>query len=219
MPDIHDLIKELASIEIEYTDSDDNYCCLKSHIKSIDKDCILVAPPQKDNQTVHIPDGRDINVNFKTENGILSAEAKVISKQSDNISDLKISFPTTGKLIERREFLRVPLNLKTNILKFPDSTGLNPETIEIQTRNISGSGLCYISEKPLENYHDIHCQIFLEKKEKPLYAKCDYLYSKKVKINNEKAYLTALSFSGISEENVAKLVKACFKYQINSRNR
>ena len=219
MPDIYDFIKELASVEIEFTDGNDNYYCLKSHIKSVEEDYILVNPPHKDNKAINIPDGQDININFKTENGIFSAEAKVIEKQLGDISGLKVSFPLNAKLTERREFLRVPLNLKAEIIKFSDSTGLNTETIEVTTRNVSGSGLCYISDEPLDNYYDVHCKVYLEQDEEPVYARCDHLYSKKVRVNNEKAYLTALTFTGISDENVAKLVKACFKYQINSRGK
>ena len=219
MPDIYNFIKELAPIDIEYLDSSDNYYSLSSYIKGVYEDYVLVAPPQRNNQTINIPDGQEININFKTPNGLFSAFTKVISKQLGNSSGLKISFPHKSQLLERREFVRVPLTLKVEILKFLDNTGLSVETMEIQTRNISGSGLCYISDCPLQNYYDIHCKIHLEKNEEPIYARCDHLYSKKVKINNEKAYLTALSYSGISDEGVAKIVKTCFKYQIDNRNK
>lgn len=219
MPDIYDFIKELAPVEIEYMDSNDVYHCLNSHIKSLDEDFILVAPPQRNNAAINIPDGQEININFKTENGLYSAASKVISKQLDSISGLKVSYPHKSQLLERREFVRVPLNLKVEIIKFLDSTGLNIDKIEVMTRNISGSGLCFVSDKVLDNYYDIHCKIYLEKNDEPIYVRCDHLYSKKVKINQERAYLTALSFSGISDEGIAKIVKACFKYQIDHRNK
>jgi len=219
MPDIYDFIKELAPFELEYIDSDDNYHCLNTYIKSVNDDYILISPPQKNNQTYNLPDGQEINIIFKTEHGTLSAVSNIINKQLDNISGLRISFPYNSQFTERREFIRVPLNLKVEITKFLDNTYLNTETFNIQTRNVSGSGLCYISDSPLDHYYDVHCKIQLDYEKEPIYVKCDHIYSKKIKINNGKAYLTALSFANISEENIAKLVKTCFRYQIDNREK
>jgi len=219
MPDIYDFIKELAPFELEYIDCDDNYHCLNTYIKSVNEDYILISPPQKNNQSHNLPDGQEINIIFKTEKGTYSAVSNIINKQLESISGLRISFPYNSEFTERREFIRVPLNLKVEVIKFPDNTYLNAETFNILTRNISGSGLCYISDSPLDNYYDAHCKIHLDYEKEPVYVKCDHIYSRKIKINNEKAYLTALSFVDISEEDVAKLVKTCFRYQIDHREK
>lgn len=219
MPDIYNFIKELTPLELEFIDSDDNYHCLSSYIKRVDEDYILISPPQKNNLTYNLPDGQEVNIIFKTSGGIYSAVSSVMSKQLDSMSGLKISFPHSSQLMERREFVRVPLQLKIEVLKFLDNTYTNLETFIVQSRNISGSGLCYISDKSLEHYYDVHCKIYLDSEKEPIYARCDHLYSKKIKINNEKAYLTALTFVGISEEDISKIVKACFKYQIGNRER
>lgn len=219
MPDIYDFIKELAPFELEYIDSDDNYHCLNTYIKRVNEDHILISPPQKNNLAHNLPDGQEINIIFKTENGTLSAVSNVINKQLDSMSGLRISFPCNSQFTERREFIRVPLNLKVEIMKFLDNTYQNAETFNIQTRNISGSGLCYVSDTPLDNYYDVHCKIYLDYEKEPVTVRCDHIYSKKVKINNEKAYLTALTFAGISDEDIARLVKTCFRYQIDNRDK
>lgn len=219
MPDIYDFIRELAPLEVEYIDNDDNYHCLNSYIKSVDDDFILISPPQKNNLSYNLADGQAISIIFKTENGIFSADSNVMSKQLDSISGVKISFPLNSQLTERREFVRAPLNLDVEILKYADNTYLTLESFHIMTRNISGSGLCYISDKPLGNYYDIHCKIRLEKDKEPIKVRCDHIYSKKVKIHNDKAYLTALSFAGIPEEDSSKIVKECFKYQLSTREK
>ena len=219
MPDIYDFIKELAPFELEYIDSDDNYHCLNTYIKRVNEDHILISPPQKNNLAHNLPDGQEINIIFKTENGMLSAVSNVINKQLDSMSGLRISFPCNSQFTERREFIRVPLNLKVEILKFLDNTYQKVETFNIQTRNISGSGLCYVSGTPLDNYYDVHCKIYLDYEKEPVAVRCDHIYSKKVKLNNEKAYLTALTFAGISDEDIARLVKTCFRYQIDNRDK
>jgi c-di-GMP-binding flagellar brake protein YcgR len=219
MPDIYDFIKELAPLEIEYVDSDDNYHCLNSYIKRVDENSILIAPPQKNNIAYNLPDGQEVNIIFKTEKGIYSAVVAVMSKQLKNLSGINISFPHKSHFMERREFVRVPLQLKTEVIKILDKSTQNQEVYTVQTRNISGSGLCYISDKPLDNYYDIHARIYLDNEAEPIFTRCDHLYSKKVKINGEKAYLTALSFAGISDDDISKLVKACFKYQIGNKEK
>lgn len=217
MPDIYDFIKEQAVFELEYIDSDDNYHCLDSYVKKVDANHILISPPQKNNITHNIPDGKEINIIFKTENGTFSAVSSVIDKQLDKTSGFRISFPCNSQFTERREFIRVPLALKVEIIKFLDNTNLNIENFNIQTRNISGSGFCYVSDTPLDNYYDVHCKIHLPEEKEPVYVRCDQIYSKKMKINNQKAYLIALSFADIFKEDIAKLVKTCFRYQIDNR--
>jgi len=219
MPDIYDFIKELAVFELEYIDSYDNYHCLNSYVKRVNEDHILISPPQKNNLAHNLSDGQEISIIFKTEKGTFSAVSNVMNKQLDSMSGLRISFPYNSQFTERREFLRVPLNLKVEVIKYLDKTYMNMETFNIQTRNISGSGLCYISDSPLENYYDVHCNIYLDYEKEPISIRAEHIYSKKVKINNEKTYLTAISFAGISEEDVSRLVKTCFKYQIDNRDR
>ncbi len=219
MPDIYDFIKELATFELEYIDDDDNYHCLVSYIKRLDDDYILISPPQKNKSAFNIPDGKEINIIFKTEKGMLSAVSNIIGTQLDDMSGLKIRFPYNSQITERREFIRVPLGLRIEIIKFLDNTYKNAETFNIQTRNISGKGLCYLSHSILDNYYDVHCKIWLDDEKEPIYTRCDHIYSKKVKINNEKCYLTALSFVEINDEEISKLVKACFRYQIDNRER
>lgn len=216
MPDIYDFIKELAVFDLEYVDSNDNYYYLNSYIKRVDEDYLLISPPQKNNFSYDIPDGQEVNIIFKTKNGTFSAVSTVIGKQLDSMSGLRISFPYNSQFTERRGYIRAPLSYNVEIIKFLDKSNENTEVFPVLTRDISGSGLSYISDCPLDNYYDIHCKIYLENEYEPIYVRCDHIYSKKVKINNEKLYLTALTFVDISEENETKLVKSCFKYQLNN---
>ena len=219
MLDIYDFIKELAPFELEYIDDDDNYHCLNSYIKRVHDDHLLISPPEKHNLAHNLPDGKEINIIFKTAKGTFSAVSNVIDKHLDSMSGLRISFPCNSQFTERREFIRVPLNIKVEIIKYIDNTYLKMETFNALTRNISASGLSYISDAPLDNYYDVHCKIHLDYEKEPISVRCDHIYSKKIKLNNEKSYLTALSYAGISEEDTIKLVKTCFRYQIDNVER
>jgi len=103
MPDIYDFIKELAQFELEYVDDDDNYHCLDTYIKRVGENHILISPPQKNNLSHNLPDGKEINIIFKTEKGTFSAVSNVINKQLDSMSGLRISFPYNSRFTERRD--------------------------------------------------------------------------------------------------------------------
>jgi c-di-GMP-binding flagellar brake protein YcgR len=217
MPDIDEFIKELTPFELEYVDKGGSHFCLKSYIKRIYDDYIFISPPQKENLSFNIPDGQEITIVFKTEKGVLSASSAVIGKQLDTMPGLKISFPYNSRFTERRTFIRTPLKLNVEIVKFLDSDHKNEEILNIQTRNISGNGLSYVSNCPLDNYYDIYCKIHLNDGKEPVNIRCEHIYSKKIRINSQKAYLTALAFIDIQEEYVSRIVKACFNYQIKNK--
>ena len=215
--DVNDFIKELAQFEIEFIDDGGNYCCFNSHIKRIYDDYIFISPPQKRGISYNIKDGQQIDIVFKTVKGVMSARSAVLNKQLDRVSGLNISFPYNNRFTERRSFVRTPINLNIEVIKFFDINHKRKELVHVQTRNISGSGLAYISNEPLVNYYDLNCKIYINDGKEPINVRCEHVYSKKVKINTQKAYLTALAYINISEEQISRIVKACFKYQVENR--
>lgn len=220
--DVYDFIKELAFFELEYIDDDDNYHCLSSYVKRVDEDSILISPPEKNrlvhNLTHNLKINQEVNIIFKTEKGLLSAVSKVTGREIGTSSGIKLAFPSKSCISERREYARSDLQFRAEILKFTDNTYINCESFPVQTRNISGSGFCYISDQPLKGYYDIHCKIFIPGQDEPVFARCEHISSCKVKINNgEKAYNNALAFIDIAEDDLSRIVKECFRFQIENR--
>ncbi len=217
MPDIDDFIKELAPLELDYTDDEGNHRNLNSYIKRIYDDYIFISSPEKGNVSINIPDGQEIFIIFKTEKGYLSASSVVLGKQLDTMQGLKISFPHNSRFIERRAFVRIPFNLDVEITKILDSNSTKKETFNVMTNDISGSGLSYISEFPLDNYYDIHCKIHLADGEDPVDVRCEHISSRKENRNNQELNIISLAYIDISESQVSRIVKACFKYQIQNK--
>jgi len=217
MPDIYDFIKELAQFELEYTDNDGAEHCLKTYVKRVYDDYIFISSPEKDNLSVNIADEQKISVIFKTEKGFLSADSVVLGKQLDSsMQGIKISFPLNSRFIERRAYSRVPFNIDIEVIKVLDSKD-SKEVFNAVTNDISGSGLSYISEMPLDNYYDILCRIYLHDGEDPVNVRCEHISSRKTNRDGRELTLTTLAYVDITDEQVSRIVRACFKYKIQNK--
>lgn len=213
MVDVYEFLKELAPLELEYADSSGIGMPLESYIKRIYDDYILISSPQKKGAYVSIPDGQVVSLIFKTERGFLSADSTVMGKQLDSMQGLNISFPHNTRFIERRAFVRVPFKLDIEITKILDIKCNEKEIFNAITNDISGSGLSYISSSPLDNYYDIHCKIYLDDGEEPLYIRCEHIATRE----NPDSNLISLAYVNISENQISRIVKACFKHQLQTK--
>ncbi|MFH0702499.1 MAG: flagellar brake domain-containing protein [bacterium] len=215
---IHDYIKELTKFELEFIDKNGNYHVLKSYIKSIDQDKILIFPPSHKNVTYNIPDSELINIIICTEDGVYSGESKVIGKELSHTPGLWISYPYNSQLIQRREYVRVPLRINIDLIISENNT--SETEIKIMPENISGKGFCYISDSPLNNYYDIKCKIYLkDEPNKPIISRCEHIYTNPINIGGKSKYINAFAFIDINLKDVDRIVKACFKYQFEQRKK
>ena len=216
--EIYNYIQELAQFKFEFVDEKDNYHKLDSYVKEIFDDYILIYPPNNKGVSFEIPDNIDVNLIFTQKIGIFVAQCVVLGKVFGEKSGIKISFPYKTKLFERREYIRLPMKLKIEVICYQDKTYKNQDSFFAVTRNISASGLAYFYKESLKDYYDIQCKIYLDDgKSNPIITGCDHIYSQKIKIKDEIYYLTALAYTSLSNEDSARIVKECFKYQIKHK--
>lgn len=210
---IYDYLKLLQKIEIGFETNNNNYTSLKSYIKDMTDEAILIDPPNSQGVTYNLPVGQMINlIVYIPNNGLCIGESKIIGKELSKISGLWISYPLSSQIVQRREFLRVPMVCKLEISVFKDVNHSQKEEFNVLTKDISGNGLSYISDEPLNDYYDIICRINLNNE--IIEAKCDHIYSHLTFINNEPKYINAFTFVDIPQRDVRKLVQTCFKYQL-----
>ena len=207
---------ENAPFEIEFVDKEDNYHRLKSYIKKIFDDFILIDQPVSKEDSVEIPENSEVNLIFTRKDGVLIATSKV---QTIVQTGIRVGFPHNTDIIERRNLVRVPLKTGVKVFYRPDSDNLEEKNFSVKTRNISGNGVCFFSSYSLENASDIRCKIELEDERlNPVLVKCQHVYSRKARLKEKVCYLTALSYIAISDEDSTRIVKECFKYQINRKH-
>ncbi|EKE04207.1 MAG: hypothetical protein ACD_20C00097G0024 [uncultured bacterium] len=220
MADIYDFIKELAKIDIEFEDREDKFYSLKSYVKRVEENRILIDTPSHKGTTYHIPIGQVISLGIHAQDGIYLGESKIIDKELSSISGLWICYPYYTQHVQRREYLRVPLSIEAEIILFENIEKTKRRTQKIKIRDISGSGFSYFSTKPLLQYYDIECKIYLnDSDDEPIISRCEHVYSNKLTSDNETKYINAFAFIDIPQKDVERLVKASFKYQVELRRR
>ncbi|OGI00289.1 MAG: hypothetical protein A2Y25_01515 [Candidatus Melainabacteria bacterium GWF2_37_15] len=216
--EINTYIRELAPFKIEFVDENDNYHKLDSYIKAVEDDYLLISPPDNSGVSCNIQDNLEVNLIFPRNDGIFIAQCVVIGKELGNKPGIKLSFPHNTRVLERREYVRMPMKLRVEVNCYLDKSYIEKKAFYAVTKNISGSGIAFFHKQPLETYFDIVCKIYLnDENHKPVETRNDVVYSQKVKLRDEIYYLTALSFTSISEADSARIIKECFKYQINHK--
>ncbi len=218
--EVYDHLKELARFKIEFVDDQDEYHKLDGYIKKVYSDFIVIDIPQANNKAEKINDGSEINLIFPRDDGVLIAQCMVIGRESKLKQYIRIKYPHEVEILERREYVRIPLKVRVEINCISKQNLFDDFTVYATTRNISGSGVSFISKEPIkENYDDIECKIYLDDgNHNPVSAFCNFVYSKKVKVKNDILFLTALTYKFISDENSSRIVKECFKYQIKRKH-
>lgn len=222
MPDeLYKYLKELNSFKLEFMDTNDNYHRIDSYIKVIQEDYVLIAPPAKQGNIIDIADNAEVNLVFSKDNGVLIAQCSVLGKELGIQSGIKVSFPYKTKVLERREYVRVPLKLRAEVIYYLDREYTQRKSFSVTTKNLSGNGFSFYHKEPLTNYYDIQAKIFLndENPKSVEIPRCDQVYSKKVKTKDGTIlYFTALTFVSISDEDSSRIIKQCFKYQIKQKH-
>lgn len=215
--EVKEHLKELEPLKMEFTDKEDNYHKISTYIKRVFNDHILINPPETGGILHELNENSLLNLIFPRKDGVLIAQCSFLGRQLGTLSGIKVSHPHDINILERREYVRVPLKVRTNI------TFNNPSqekiSINVVTKNISGSGIAFFYENSLDNCYDIVCKLFLnDGNPVPVKVTCRQVYSKKAKVKNSVNFLTALTYTKVSEEDSARIIKECFKYQINRRH-
>ena len=211
-------IRELAPFKIEFIDGDNNYHKLDSYIKAIDDNYILISPPAKNGVYYSVEDNTEINMIFQLANGVFIAQCTVLNKVLTPNSGIKITHPSKTKTLERREYIRVPIKTKIEVICYADQFYMENNAFFGVTKNLSGSGVSFYHKEPIKDYYDIVCKIYLEDGDpNPVETHNDLVHTEKVKIKNEDHYLSALTFTSISQSDSTRIIKECFKYQVKHK--
>ena len=220
---MYDFIKELGKIEVEYDyngNLDNEKIIFKSYVKSVESDYILIDFLFYKGSEYNIPAENWITVNFKEKAGIYSGSCQILGRDNSKLPGLKISYPTDIKFVQQREYVRVPLKLKAEIVVFPEIEVGEIKVHDINTLDISGSGFCYISEKPLEKHSKIIGVIYLTNPaEKPIEISLQHVYSRTFFANGKEMYKNAFTFNDLEEKLQDKILKEIFLYELELRKK
>ena len=114
MPDIYDYLKDSIKIKLELY-KDNNFFLLSSQIIKLNQDSILIEPVQSPDRSYNILEGEKFAILVQKEEGLYIGESKVLEKNLTQKPGILISYPTNCRLTQRREYSRVPANIKGSL--------------------------------------------------------------------------------------------------------
>lgn len=218
-----DFIKELGKIDISYnpteSKSEEHNIIFKNYIKSVEDDYILIDFLFNKGVEYPILIGKQVDIKFKTSDGVYTGNCEILGKDDKSaISGIKISFPQNIKHIQQREYVRVPLKLKTEIVIFFDENGEDITVFDTKTVDISGSGLCFITDEPIKKHVKSVGFVTLHiPEEPPIEISLKHIYSREFSANGKKRFKNAFTFIEIEEEAREKLLSEIFLFQLEMK--
>jgi len=214
-------IEELSKIEIVFNYNCEDESTFKSYVKNIESDYILVDDFLFSKGVQHdLPSEIQVKVFYKRKTGVYSGNCDILGRDNSKLTGIKISFPTDIKFIQMREFLRVSLALKTEVVFFPDSDKEDVKIYQASTIDISGSGFCFVSDQPVKKQTKIVGIINLsDPKEAPIEVPLKYIYSQSFIGGGKERYKNAFTFDGINDNSRDKILKEIWFYEIQMRKK
>lgn len=224
-------IKELGKIDVEYnglpveeTEAASHQTArsynFKSYVKNIESDYLIIDFLFYKGAEYNIPNGKPITVKFKEKSGIYAGKCTVLGYDNSKLPGIKISYPTDIKFVQQREYVRVPLKLKAELVIFDETEVDDIQVEEIQLLDISGSGFSYVSEKPVKKHSKIIGIINLTNPaEKPIEILVKHVYSRTFIPAGKEMYKNAFTFEDLDEKSREKILKEIFLYELGQRKK
>lgn len=118
------------------------------------------------------------------------------------------------KKAQRRGMFRVQIGIPVDVLKTNPENCLEATIVTCYTKDISGSGLAILNEKPLAEYEEYlygNLHLTIKKEISIIPFKGKVVGVRKMDLN---LYNTALKFMEMSERDQEKIVKFCMLKQV-----
>lgn len=204
---------------IETTDNRVPYYHVK--IQNIRNDGVLeVDVPSKNGQMIFFQVNALIEAVLVASDGVYSFKGKVLDRVNKNNIFLLIMKPENEmEKTQRRSFFRLNCNIMVKYREYKMPVlGETAEEFKItNTVNISGGGLCIITQEKIDNLELIECGIILNE-DTEVVAVCKVMNITKNE-NNEKQWKVGLRFERISEQGREKLINYIFEEQRRLRRK
>jgi c-di-GMP-binding flagellar brake protein YcgR len=199
-------------------------------IDSLDGDKIAIATPIRGSRVLFIPIGSTARLYFLDKKlGLLSLLVKLESKMdSGNIQCIVAHAESDIEKIQRRKYYRLDCNLtvyyricedtetaqslKAEIRKPLENDSAEPKYKKGLTKNLSGSGLCIITEEMLQKYSTLEVILWIND---ACYVRtvCSVMRASEIVTPREKKYEMGLHIDDITEGGQNQIIKYVFEKQ------
>lgn len=153
---------------------------------------------------------KEIEINIYAQDGIYNATSRILSSNYLNETTFyMLSFPSNIKHSQRREYLRA--DIQTDFAMTVEFEGTQEDKIIAVTKNICAKGLAFVADKQMSAYTNIEVELYLAGKEIKTHA--ELVYSTPIRVNNTFKFLTAVTFTDISKEEMNFITLQCMKFK------
>ena len=153
---------------------------------------------------------KEIEINIYSQDGIYNATSRILSSNYLNETTFyMLSFPSNIKHSQRREYLRADIEADFAMKVMFD--GQEFEKIISTTKNICAKGLAFVADKQMGAYTELEIALFLAGKE--INTKAELVYCTPIRIGNSFKFLTAVTFTNISKEEMNFITLQCMKFK------
>ena len=172
-------------------------------VKGFENDRInLIFPKERNEFLKDLPEGKEIEAIVYTNSGIFVFDSIIINSPLEH--DFVIELPEEKQKIQRREYIRTPINLKL---------ALSRDDIQYETKtiNVGGGGIRFISQEKL-NVNSLWRLSLLLPDGKALKGLGKILYT----FLQGRNIVSVIVFTDISETERNRLIKLCFDEEIKN---
>jgi len=162
----------------------------------------LIIPEEGASYMKDLPEGKELEVVIYTDSGVFAFESIVINSPLEQ--NFVIEMPDEKKKVQRREYIRAPINLKLL---------LNRNDIQHETRtiNIGGGGIRFIAQEKLD-IDDLWKFILYLPDGKTIRGIGKVLYT----LMKSNSMASVISFTDINETERNRLIKLCLDEEIKN---
>ncbi len=218
MVDFYNQFKDFKAFEVVILREGKELQKIFCNVKSIENNNIKIVANNEKNKNIFASTGDNLKLYIYTENGIYSANSKVLFVGKGILNtEYLIAYPTQSKHSQRREYFRADLDVNFIMNVKTKDKPQNVLVIDSKTKNICGKGMSYISDEPFPEYDSIEINLFFN--EKTINTQATFVYYKQIIVGNHPKFLNAFAFNNISQKNIDFIVKKCFLHQLDLRKK
>ena len=182
------------------------------NFKNVNTNSIITTLPKNKHIAFNFPSNQALELYIYTKNGVYKLVCRLQRCENDLC---EISLPESVNKIQRREYIRVNMKVRTTIsLNTPNYS----KTIRTNSRNISAKGINLLLDEDISKYtKKINLSLLFP--ECIIKTLAHVVKSTPIKTESGLYYDTSLMFVTISEKEIDFIVKKCFEFEAAERRK
>jgi len=216
--DLRNTLKLNQLVHIEILDHKGEGQRYSSRVENLTVDRIALASPLRKRIPVFVPTGNFVTVFFSDNMTVFSFRSRVVANVPERLSMLILEAPDTLEKIQKREYVRVPINLNA-LFSFKNEEDEIKE-VWLKTRDLSGGGLMLVSNKAIAINKGAKVSLTFQLESENISTNAELMrIFMELDISGIERQILGVKFLNLSEKNRQTIIKFLFQRQIDLRKR